>query len=147
MFLIALIPGCAHNSKASDPEKERITQPGALMLNCTIISRDFSDIKDTTISQEAVINALKHKPGGAAKVTTIEPYEFWVMVHSMMLGEQPKIINFQVAIKDRRTNQFMHALSNTSIDGANPINMARISLVEYYPDSMLEKGELLFECR
>lgn len=147
LLLTLSIMGCANNSKTASSEKGQIDPSGPLVVNCTVMSRDFSELNDTLFSKEAVLSKMKHQPGGAVNITNIGPYEFWVMVHGMVLGGQSQITNYQVAIKDKRTNQFMHALSDTSLNSNNPPKAARISLVEYYPESLLEKGELLFECK
>lgn len=147
MLLTVSIIGCANTPKASHSGKETLSQHHALMLNCTITAQDFSGLKDTAISKETVISGMKHEPGGAVKIATLAPYEFWVMVHGTVLSKPSRILNYQVAIKDKRTNQFFHALSETSPDSAHPPRSARISLVEYHPNSMMEKGELFLECK
>ena len=147
LLLMVSFTGCAINSKAARSENGTPPQHNALVLKCTIMASDFSELKDTNLTKEAAISGMKHQPSGAVKIATVEPYEFWVMAHGLKLNKPSQIINYQVAIKDRRTNQFMHAMSNTSLDSANPLKSARISLVDYYPNSLLEKGELIFECQ
>jgi hypothetical protein len=69
------------------------------------------------------------------------------MAHSVQtMQDQSFINNFQVAIKDKESGLFMHALSDTSHSLIHPPHAARISLVDYHTETGLEKGELLFEC-
>ncbi|MCP4117880.1 MAG: hypothetical protein GY737_21260 [Desulfobacteraceae bacterium] len=109
---------------------------------------DFDGIDHAVKSVEVILKELKHKPGGMILVSQTEDYEFWVMTHGVQtINGRVFINNFQVAIKDKASKLFMHALSDTTHTSERPPKHARISLVDYYPDSSLEKGELLFECR
>lgn len=75
-------------------------------------------------------------------------YQFWAMSHSVQtLGKNQCINNFQVAILHKAGKMFMHALSDSRYMPDSPPQHARVSLVEYYPDSLLEKGEIFFEWR
>lgn len=139
IFLIFTSPG----SYAEEKSKTIIP----LKLQCNISFMDFDGIGHAAKSVEIILTALKHKPGGMILVSQTDNYEFWVMTHGVQtINGQVFINNFQVAIKDKVSKLFMHALSDTSHTPGSPPKHARISLVDYYPDSSLEKGELLFEC-
>ncbi len=147
ILFVFLLSGCTDFLKPTGSDKIVIPSPAELNLNCTIISADYRGIHDILITKKVKLIGLKHQPNGAVKVASYGNFDFWVMIYGMKLdGVEPVIMNFQVAIKDRRSDQFMHALSDTSFDKNKPPQMARISLVEYHPNSMVEKGELLFEC-
>ncbi len=74
-------------------------------------------------------------------------YEFWVMTHSIQkLNTQKFINNFQVAIRHKTSNLFVHALSDSSFNPEKCPKHARISLVDYQQGTFLEKGKLCFEC-
>ena len=119
-----------------------------LKLQCNISFMDFDGIDHAVKTVEVILKDLKHRPGGMIRVSQTEKYEFWVMTHGVQTINGLRFIyNFQVAIKDKASKLFMHALSDTSHTPDSPPKHARISLVEYYPDSFLEKGELLFDCR
>jgi hypothetical protein len=69
------------------------------------------------------------------------------MTHGVQtIGNERFINSFQVAVKHKASKIFSHALSYRSFSAANQPKYARISLVEYYPDSLLEQHEVLFEC-
>ena len=69
------------------------------------------------------------------------------MTHGIQtIGNERFINSFQVAVKNKQSKMFSHALSDRSFSAVNQPEYARISLVEYYPDSLLEKNEILFEC-
>ena len=119
-----------------------------LRLQCNISFRDFDGIAYAVKTVEIELTELKHKPGGMILVNQTDNYEFWAMIHGVqMINGQRFINNFQVAIKDKNSKLFMHALSDTSHTPGRYPKHARISLVDYYPDSFLEKGELFFDCR
>jgi len=120
----------------------------SLNLLCNITFSDFDGIEHLAKTEEIRLSEIKHKPGGSALVAETDHYEFWVMVHGMQtIDKQDFVNNFQVAIKHKVSLLFMHALSDTSHSADKSPRHARISLVEYYPDSTLEKGELMFECK
>lgn len=119
----------------------------SLHLTCNIAFSHFNAIKSAHITKNITLTQVKHKTGGMKLVSQTADYEFWVMTHAVqMLNEQKFINNFQVAIKHKSTQLFFHALSDTSHSADKQPQTARISLVDYYPDSTLEKGELFFEC-
>lgn len=90
---------------------------------------------------------IKSQKGGAVLASQTKDYEFWVMSHSQQTIENKTFINnYQVAIKDKNNGYFMHALSDSIYSPDKNPTKARISLVEYHPDSLIENGELFFEC-
>lgn len=100
------------------------------------------------MTEELVLTNFKHKPGGIRLVTQTGEYEFWVMTHNIQTINNKRFVsNFQVAIKHNSSRLFIHALSDTTHTAGSSPKHARISIVEYQPDSFIEKGELLFECR
>ena len=119
-----------------------------LTLACEIHFSNFKNIHQAVTTKTVILTALKHQKGGAQRVTQTDDYEFWVMVHGVQsLNKQQRINNFQVAIKNKHSGEFMHAMSDRVYsDQAQPAR-ARISLVEYQAGSLLEKGELFFECQ
>jgi hypothetical protein len=137
--MITLFPLAA---QATDP-----TPPVLINLQCDVIFSNYRGIEHAATHEKVSLTALKQQTGGAKLVTQTDDFEFWVMVHGMQnLNGQDFINNYQVAIKEKSTGLFMHALSDTSHDPWQPPSKARISLVDYQPGSFLEKGELLFEC-
>jgi hypothetical protein len=119
-----------------------------LSLSCNIIFDNYSGFKDTSISKDIVLTNYKHKPGGMIKISELHGFEFWAMIYSVQrINNQTLINSFQVAIKDKATNLFMHALSDIVFTTNTTPNQARISLVDYWGNGQEEKGELLFECR
>lgn len=123
-------------------------QAPELILSCNISFDNYDHIDHAVQSLEITLSAGKHKAGGMHLVSQKGDYEFWVMVHGVQtLEERRSIINFQVAIKHKPSQLFMHALSDTSYDPDKPPHHARISLVNYHPGSGHEVGELFFECR
>ena len=118
-----------------------------LELSCNIVFDHYSGI-DTTTSRDVTLSNYKHKPGGMIKVSESGDFEFWVMTHSVQkINNQTLINNFQVAIKEKKSQLFMHALSDSVFSPGQSPHHARISLISYHPDQSIETGELLFECR
>ena len=118
-----------------------------LNLQCDIAFSNYEGVESSSISKSVTLSNFKHKNGGTALVSQSDHYEFWAMVHGVQsINDKRFVYNFQVAIKDKKTGVFMHALSDSSYKPDQAPNHARISLVEYHPDSFLEKGELFFEC-
>lgn len=120
----------------------------SLDLVCNISFRNFANIENSAITKEITLTQIKHKPGGMKLVTQTSNYEFWAMIHGVQtINGQQFVNNFQVAIKQKSSQLFMHALSDTSHTASVRPKHARVSLVNYHPESNMEKGELLFECR
>lgn len=120
----------------------------SLKLLCNIAFSNFDNIEYSAKTKEITLTNMKHKPGGMQLVTQTSGYEFWAMIHGVQtMNDQCFINNFQVAIKHKTSQLFMHALSDTSHTPGNIPKHARVSLVDYHTNSSLEKGELLFECR
>jgi len=119
----------------------------SIPLKCSVTVSNFAGIVDQSQFFDVKLIGLKHKPAGAKKVTTINNYEFWVMNHSLQTTNNiTHVVNFQVAIKNITNGTFTHALSNSYTN--NSINhSARISLVEYHENQLLEKGEVMFSCK
>ena len=130
--------------QADSPGKQKLH----LELNCNTSFSNFDNIENAVTSSQVTLTAAKHQPGGMQLVTQTSTYEFWVMTHGIQTISSLRFINnFQVAIKHKASQLFMHALSDTSHSPDMAPKHARISLVDYHPDSNLEKGELMFECR
>ncbi len=120
----------------------------SLRLVCNISFSDFSNIENTAITKEITLTQIKHKSGGMKLVAQTSDYEFWAMIHGVQtINGQQFVNNFQVAIKQKTSQVLMHALSVTSHTASVRPKHARVSLVNYRPESNMEKGELLFECR
>jgi len=118
-----------------------------LTLQCNIAFTNYNNVEHATITKTTKLTNYKHKEGGAVLVSQTDDYEFWAMVHGVQEINNKKFINnFQVAIKNKHNNVFMHALSDTTHTAERAPKQARLSLVDYHPDSFLEKGELFFEC-
>ncbi len=85
-----------------------------LHLQCGIYYSDFEGIEHAAKSFKIVLTEMKHKPGGRILLSQTDDYEFWVMTHSVQtINGQQFINNFQVAIKDKASKLFMHALSDS----------------------------------
>ena len=131
------------NAYAEDGGKSSFTLP----LQCNIAFTNFDNIEHASTSAVITLTELKHKRGGFILVFQTANYEFWVMTHGVQtINDRQFVNNFQVAIKHKASKLFMHALSDSSHTPETPPRHARISIVDYYPDSSLEKGELSFEC-
>jgi len=143
-YLIAFI---LITSSLSLHAKDKINTDISLTLLCNVSFSNFDNIEHSVKTEEVMLTAAKHQPGGMHLVTQTSNYEFWVMTHGLQTKNNQRFINnFQVAIKHKASQLFMHALSGTNHSPDTPPKHARISLVDYHPDSSLEKGELLFEC-
>ena len=119
-----------------------------IKLQCDILFKNYNAIDHASTSKPITLNAIKHKEGGSQLVAQTDDYEFWVMIHGIQRINKVDFINsFQVAIKQKSSGLFMHALSDMNSSSKGKPKLARISLVDYHPNSFLEKGELLFECR
>ena len=139
------------------PEKtetdiEKVDSPGgsidALNLTCDISFENFAGIAHAVINKDISLNQTKHRTGGMKQVSQTGDYEFWVMTHGVQsITGREFFSNFQVAIKHKASQLFMHALSDTSHSPEIQPEKSRISLVDYHPGTTLEKGELVFECR
>lgn len=120
----------------------------ALKLRCNISFSQFDQIDHAVKTVVVTLSELKHRPGRMKLVSQTKNYEFWVMPHLIQtLNEHRFISNFQVAIKEKSSQLFMHALSDSSHIPDQTPKYARISLVDYHPNTTLEKGELSFDCR
>ncbi len=140
-----IIPFFLVSTAHADDQRNLIEE---LKLQCNIIYNNYDNIEHTAKTVEVTLNNYKHKSGGMIRIIQTKDYEFWVMTHGIQKIHDRTFINtFQVAIKTKGNNLFMHALSDITHSPENPPKQARISLVNYYPNSSLEKGELLFECR
>lgn len=116
-------------------------------LKCSINITNYNGVDHASISKKVPLTALKHQVGGTVLVSQTNALEFWAMSHGQQtINGQTFINNFQVAIKDKKTGLFMHALSDKTNSPNKQALKARISLVTYFQDSFLEEGELLFEC-
>jgi hypothetical protein len=131
----------------SNAEKISTLKTNVLNLTCSISFSGFAEMPDTSITKNATLSAGKNAKGGAVLLTQTDAFEFWLMAHGVQtLGGDRFINNFQVAIKDKKSEFFAHALSDTSYSATQPPKAARLSFVEYYPSSLLERGELILEC-
>lgn len=119
----------------------------SLDLQCVVEFRDFEKVEHILKVVDVRLSQIKHKPGGHVLVAETDHYEFWVMVHGTQSINDQNIVNaFQTAIKHKNSLLFMHALSDVSHSASDLPKRSRVSLVEYHPNSMLEKGELMLEC-
>jgi len=119
-----------------------------LSLTCDISFDNFDSIDIAQTSKNIILTQAKHKPDAMKQVSQTSGYEFWVMTHGVQsIAGQEFVNNFQVAIKDKASQLFMHALSDTSHNPEFQPEKARISVVDYHSGTTLEKGELIFECR
>ena len=118
-----------------------------LNLTCDISFNNFDNIDHAVTTKDIILTQAKHKPDGMKLVSQTRDYEFWVMTHSVQsIAGQKFVNNFQVAIKHKTSQLFMHALSDTGHSPEVQPEKARISLVDYHLNTTLEKGELIFEC-
>lgn len=118
-----------------------------LDLKCGIYISNYDGIKHYSTSRNAMLMGQKNNVGGSALISENEKYEFWVFTHGVMSIEEVNIItNFQVAVKVKATDQFFHALSDTSNDPMVLPKQARLSLIKYHDGSFHEQGNLFFEC-
>lgn len=119
-----------------------------LNLRCQIHFTNYHGIKQASSGVNASLKNIKNQEGGAVLATQTKDFEFWVMSHGQQnINGKIFINNFQVAIKDKKSGFFMHALSDSVYTPDKKPSSARISLVDYHPGSLLEKGELFFECK
>jgi hypothetical protein len=134
--------GIVHAADAKD-----VVSP-KLQLQCDVLYSNYAGIHHAEKHAKVTLQGLKQQAHGAKLITQTKDYEFWVMIHGLQtIGEHTFINNFQVAIRNKHTKEFYHALSDSSYSPKYFPHQARISLVEYQPNTFLEKGELLFECR
>lgn len=118
-----------------------------IKLLCSINLANYDGIQHAAVSKEISLTALKHLKGGAVLVSQTNKHEFWAMIHGQQtLNNLTFINNFQVAIKNKKSGLFMHALSDTNHNPESKPKKARLSLIDYASNSFLEKGELIFEC-
>lgn len=118
-----------------------------LHLNCVVNFGNYNGIDETSTTRQSTLNSHKHKTGGSNLVVQTKFYKFWVMTHGVQtITNRAFIREFQVAVRHKQSGLFMHALSDMASSPDIPPKRARISLVNYHPDTTLEKGELLFEC-
>ena len=119
-----------------------------LKLQCSLSVNHYHQMEDSFQVKTVTLSGLKHLPTGAAKVFELPDYDFWVMTHTVQnIETQAHINNFQVALHNKHSGNFVHALSNTVFPNSADQMKARISLVDYYSDTLSEEGELLFECQ
>jgi hypothetical protein len=141
--IITIVLLFTFNSHAESPTRDELS----LTLICNISFSDAKALENNINTDEIRLSAEKHKRGGAKLIHQNNEYEFWVMTHGVQTMGNEKFINsFQVAVKHKKSKIFSHALSDRSFSAIKQPKYARISLVEYYPDSLLEQNEVLFEC-
>ncbi|GAB1262183.1 hypothetical protein [Aurantivibrio plasticivorans] len=120
----------------------------SITLDCSLSQNRYPGIEDNMSFATVALQGLKDHPTGAKKVFTLEKLklEFWAMNHGIISQNgEGWVMNYQVAIKNTDNGQFLHALSNDRIEKQK--SRARISLVAYHDNSMLEAGEIMFECK
>ncbi len=116
-------------------------------LTCKIFFSNYAGVKQAEITRIVVLKHLKHNANGREMISQTDDFEFWVMLHSAQtLDEKRFVNNFQVAIKEKKTGLFAHAMSDSSHSFDVKPKSARISFVEYHPESFIESGELFFKC-
>lgn len=118
-----------------------------LDLKCGIYISNYDGIDDYSTSRNTTLMDQTNGVEGSVLISENEKYEFWVLTHGVMSrGTTSIITNFQVAVKVKATNEFFHALSDTSYDPMVLPKQARISLIKYHDNSFHEQGNLFFEC-
>lgn len=141
--IITIVLLFTFNSHAESSTRDELL----LTLTCNINFSDGKALENNINTDEIRLSAAKHKRGGAELIHQTNEYEFWVMTHGVQtIGNERFINSFQVAVKHKESKIFSHALSDRSFSAVNQPKYARISLVEYYPNSLLEQHEVLFEC-
>lgn len=131
----------------SNVASHAVNKPEPLLLQCTINVSNYNGVEHASISKDIELVELKHKAGGAVLVSQTDEYEFWAMTHGLQTINDVTFFNtFQIAIKDKKSSLFMHAMSDTSNSPDKKPVKARLSLVKYFERSFLEEGELLLEC-
>jgi hypothetical protein len=118
-------------------------------VECFMSTGNYFTSEPIFKNKKLTLKGLKHQsPHGAIKVFELQHYQFWVMNYSLAnIDNNTQVTSLQVAIKNMISGEFYHALSNIRNFSSNDRLQARISLVKYFDNSMLEDSELLFECK
>lgn len=122
--------------------------PPSLSLKCSVHSDNFGDESGLLASKEVLIkgNVLTHS--GNVLVYETDELEFWVLTHmTQELNGDHFINNFEVSIKDKSTNRFYNALSDSVFSSNRSPQSARIRLVNYHSVGFHEKGYIMFRCK
>ncbi len=119
-----------------------------LSLSCGISLSAYAGVASESHFFDVVLSHHKHKEGGHKLVLERQGLQFWVMAHSVQTLSGVEFINsYQLAVKDSVSGLFVHVLSDISNTPLVAPQSARLSLVDYHPDTFLEKGELMFDCK
>lgn len=105
VLLAALASPILHGSTNSSPE---------LTLSCSVHSDNFGTESGLLVSKEISISGSVLKRDGRSLVYETENLEFWALTHmTQELNGDHFINNFEVAIRDKETNRFYNALSDS----------------------------------
>lgn len=119
-----------------------------LSLSCGISLSAYAGVESESHFFDVVLSHHKHKEGGHKLVLERQGLQFWVMTHSVQTLSGVEFINsYQLAVRTLASGLFVHALSDVSNAPSVAPRSARLSLVDYHPDTFLEKGELMFDCQ
>ena len=118
-----------------------------LDLKCGVYISNYDGIEHYSTSSNVSLIGKKKDIEGSTLIGENEKYEFWVFTNGVMSrGTAYLITSFQVAIKVKATDEFFHAVSDTSYDPMVLPKQARISLIKYFDNTFQEEGSLFFEC-
>jgi hypothetical protein len=104
-------------------------------------------MKEGFASKEVSLSGLKDGKNGAKQVFNLNRYELWAFTHAVIEQAGKSLISsIQVGVKNIKTGDFFHSYSNNrGMNAEKPLN-AEIRLIDYYPDSFLDRGEIVFGC-
>ncbi len=119
-----------------------------LTLSCSVHSDNFGTESGLLVSKEIAIIGSVLKRAGRSLVYETENVEFWALAHmTQKLNGNHFINNFEVAIRDKESNRFYNALSDSVFSADQAPDSARIRLVHYHPGTFHEQGYMMFECQ
>lgn len=141
-LLILLVGG------ASSPLHANTGPSSELSLSCSVHSDNFGMESGLLVSKEVSIKGSVLKQNGHSLVYETENLEFWALTHmTQKLNGDHFINNFEVAIRDKNTNRFYNALSDSVFSADESPRAARIRLANYHPGTFHEKSYVMFECQ
>lgn len=122
--------------------------PPELTLSCSIHSDNFGSDSGLLASKEVTIKGSALSQDGSRLIYEIENLEFWVLTHmTQELGGDHFINNFEVAIREKGTNRFYNALSDSVFSADRFPESARIRLANYHPGTFHEERYVMFQCQ
>lgn len=139
VLLVGLVSLLLHASDRSPPE---------LFLSCSVHSDNFGKKPGLLMSKELSIKGSVLARGGSVLVYETDDLEFWALTHmTQELNGHHFINNFEMSIKDKSTNRFYNALSDSVFSEDRSPQSARIRIANYYPGTFHEKSYIMFRCK